>query len=254
MKILILDLESAPKKAYVWQFWKANIGTNQLLGYGYLMSAAYKWLGDDEVHYLESRTEDDSELVYELSRVLNEADIVIAHNAKKFDMPLLRARAVINRIEPWSPVKVIDTLFDAKKEFRFDRNTLEYLALIFGVEEKLKHKNFPGFELWAECIAGNEEAWKEMKEYNIQDVVTLEQVYLRMRPWLSGHPNVGVYEDKEEHVCPKCGSVHVHKRGFYFTNVGKYQRYRCTDCGGWSRSRYTEKPLEARKNLLANAI
>ena len=36
-------------------------------------------------------------------------------------------------------------------------------------------------------------------------------------------------------VCPKCGSQHVNKRGFAETNVGKFQRYRCDDCGSWSR-------------------
>ncbi|MEL7422985.1 MAG: ribonuclease H-like domain-containing protein, partial [Bacteroidota bacterium] len=148
----------------------------------------------------------------------------------------------------------IDTLRIAKREFRFDSNKLEYIAKVLGVEEKDQHKEFPGFELWAECMAGNPKAWKEMRLYNVQDVITLEQVYLKLRPWATNHPNVMVNKDSEEHACPKCGGTHLHRRGYQYTNTGKYQRYQCTDCGGWSRTRYTENTKEVRKSLLTNAV
>lgn len=254
MRVLVFDIETAPKKAYVWQFWKQNIGLNQLIGYGYVMSIAYKWLGEDEIFYLENRTEDDRELVEKFSHVLESADMAIAHNCLGFDIPVLRSRAVIHGIAPWSPVKIIDTLRIAKREFRFDSNKLEYIAKVLGVEEKDQHKEFPGFELWAECMAGNPKAWKEMRLYNVQDVITLEQVYLKLRPWATNHPNVMVNKDSEEHACPKCGGTHLHRRGYQYTNTGKYQRYQCTDCGGWSRTRYTENTKEVRKSLLTNAV
>ncbi|MEL7423487.1 MAG: hypothetical protein AAFN81_10880, partial [Bacteroidota bacterium] len=102
MKVLVFDIETSPKKAYVWQFWKQNIGLNQLIGYGYVMSIAYKWLGEDEIFYLENRTEDDRELVEKFSHVLESADMAIAHNCLGFDIPVLRSRAVIHGIAPWS--------------------------------------------------------------------------------------------------------------------------------------------------------
>lgn len=254
MKIVSIDIETAPKKAFIWRFWKENISTKQLIENGYIMSMAWKWLGQDNVHYAETRTEDDRELVEEISAVLNEADLVIAHNGDRFDIPMIRTRAVTHGMQPWSPHKVIDTLKVAKREFRFEKNTLEHIAYSLGVDAKGAHKEFPGFELWAECILGNEKAWEEMKKYNIQDVEVLEQVYLKMRPWMTNHPNIAVNGDFTEYVCPKCGSKHVHKRGHYFTNVGKYQRFQCQDCGGWGRSRYTENEIEVRKALLTNAV
>ena len=42
MKTLIIDIETAPSIAYVWQMWKANIGLNQVEERGYLMSYAAK--------------------------------------------------------------------------------------------------------------------------------------------------------------------------------------------------------------------
>ena len=129
-------------------------------------------------------------------------------------------------------------------------NSLAFLADVLKVPPKGEHKKFPGFLLWKECLKGNEEAWEEMRVYNIQDIDTLEEVYLRLRPWSTDHPNLGVFHQGEDIRCPKCGGVHLHKRGFAFTNVAKYQRYVCTSCGGWARSRYQEKKLG--EGLLSN--
>jgi len=253
-KVLIIDLETAPKQAYVWRFFKENVGAKQVLGHGYIMSFAYKWLGDKEVSYHETRTEDDGQLCMELAFVLDQADVVVAHNAERFDLPTARARMLVNGLRPPSPYKVVDTLKVAKKEFLFPSNSLEYLAKVLKCAPKLAHKKFPGFELWAECIKGNEAAWQEMKEYNIQDVDTLEEIYLRMRPWATNHPNIGVFEEQDRPICPKCGSAHVQLRGFTVTNVGKYQKFQCQGCGGWARTRFTEYPKDKRKQLVVNAV
>jgi hypothetical protein len=82
--------------------------------------------------------------------------------------------------------------------------------------------------------------------------VATEKVYLKLRPYIVGHPNVGNYDDNEERVCPKCGSHKVQQRGFSVTQAGKYARYQCTSCGGWSRSRYTLNTKGKRHALLSN--
>lgn len=252
--ILLIDLEVAPKLAYVWEFFKANIGSKQVLDHGYIMSFAAKWLGDGEIIYKESRKVDDTEIVKDIISLLDRADVVIAHNAKKFDVPMINARAIVAGVMPPSPYKVVDTLKVAKDEFRFNKNTLEYLATVLGCTPKSSHKKFPGFELWLECIRNNEEAWKELKEYNIQDVETLEEIYLKMRPWIRNHPNVGVYKEQPRPVCPKCGSDHLQFRGYYHSNVGKFRRLQCQDCGGWSRTRFTQYPKDINKELVINAL
>ena len=253
-KILIVDIETAPKLAYVWGFWNTNVGLNQTLSSTYIMSYAAKWLGDEGVAYAETRDENDQILCEQLSAYFDSADIVIAHNGSKFDIPIVRARSVLHGIKPWSPIKEIDTLKVAKKEFRFDRNSLAYLADFLGVEEKGEHKEFPGFELWSECIKGNPAAWREMRKYNIQDVETLEQVYLKLRPWIRNHPNLGVLAEDDRPLCPKCGCPHVQYRGYVTTNVGKYRKFQCNECGGWGRTRFTEYPKDKRKSLVVNAV
>lgn len=254
-KILLFDLECAPKVAYVWQFFKVFVQPDMVVQDGYLMTAAWKWLDNEEIFCvsMQDTPEDDYEVTKAVATLLDQADIVIAHNAKKFDVPLINARCIIHGIKPPSPYKIIDTLEVARKKFRFDSNKLEYLATVLGCTPKGGHKKFPGFTLWKECMAGNPEAWEEMVAYNINDVETLEEIYLKMRPWMDQHPNVAAMMGEEQHICPKCGGKHLQKRGTYVSAVNKYQRYQCNDCGGWSRTRFTEATAGQRKSLLTNA-
>ncbi len=244
MKTLLLDIETAPKVAHVWRFFKENISAKQVKEHGYIMSFAAKWLGEDQMFYEENRKDKEAKLLKSLSNLLDQADFVVAHNGEEFDLKEIRARCVVNNIKPFSPVKVIDTLKIARREFRFPSYSLEYLTGVLGCAVKKDgHKQFPGFELWLECLRQNDEAWKEMRLYNEQDVLALEALYLKLRPWDSRHPHVNIDGDNDEDiVCPKCGGKHVHWRGYAYTTTGMYKRYQCQDCFGWGRSRYTLLP------------
>lgn len=244
-KILILDIETAPNIAYVWGAWKQNIGQKQWVQKSHIMSFAAKWLGEDEIIYKENRKADDTEIVRELFKVLDRADIVVAHNGQQFDIPSILGRGVVHGLTPPSPHFVVDTLKVARREFRFVSNSLANLAEELGVSLKQEHKKFPGFELWLECLKENEAAWSEMREYNIQDVLTLEEVYLRLRPYMRHHPNVAHKQVGDEDVfCPKCGSNDIQYRGWYFTKMGiAYRKFVCKSCGGWGRERHASKDI-----------
>lgn len=253
-RILILDIETAPTRAAVWRIFKENVGLDQIENDWYILSFAAKWEGDSKVHYFDKsrswQDDDDSLLLEPLRVLLDQADIVVAHNGRKFDCPKINARMIINGFDPVSPYRIVDTLDICKKNFAFTSNKLAYISKALGVEEKLSHTDFPGYKLWQQCLIGNKKAWKEMKIYNIQDVISLEQVYLKLRPWHGMHPNAGNYSSVIGPVCSKCGSPHLSPRGFTFTQVGKYQRFRCDDCGGWSRDRKTHSTKEQRDALL----
>lgn len=255
-KILFLDIETAPKLAYVYQFFKTNISPKQVKDHGYIISFAGIWNDDSDknVIYAEARGEDDSDLVKMMIQLLDEADFVVGHNAEMFDAATINARALVLGIKPPSPYKVIDTLKAAKRYFKFESNSLEYISGILDIKhKKLSHNKFPGYELFIECMKGNSEAFKENKKYNIWDTLTVRDVYYEMRPWIRNHPNMVVQNEASDHACPKCGGVHLTRRGFAYTNVGKYQRFVCNDCGGWSRTRFTERDPEKARSLLTNA-
>ncbi|MHA6907390.1 ribonuclease H-like domain-containing protein [Ralstonia pseudosolanacearum] len=255
-RTLLLDIETAPILANVWRTWKENVGMDQIRADWYILSFSAKWLGAKRVMYFDQSKakdiEDDTFLMRKLHELLNEADIVVAHNGRRFDLKKINARLIVKGFPPPSPYVIVDTLEIAKRHFAFTSNRLAYLTDTLCTEKKLAHAKFPGFMLWKECLAGNKEAWREMRTYNIQDVVSLEELYLKLRPWAEGHPNVANFDEPEHPACPKCGSENVIQKGHRHTQVGRYVRYRCNDCGGWARGRVIQNSKAQRSNLLIN--
>ena len=124
---------------------------------------------------------------------------------------------------------------------------MDYVLKYLGLGGKIQHK---GMQLWRECMNMLPKAWKEMEVYNKHDVVELEKLYLWLIPWIHNHPNFGLFMNSAEKVCPNCGSNSLQKRGKAYTNTLTYQRYRCNDCGSWSKDRYTNLSKEDRKNVV----
>ena len=255
VRILILDIETAPNLAYVWKFFKENISPKQVLEHTTILSFAAKWLHSPTTLYHDCRgVLEERDILLALKMLLDRADIVVAHNGAKFDLPTISGRFLVNGIMPPSPFKIVDTYLAARKWFNFPSNSLEYLAEVFSLDvKKQSHSLYPGFELWKGVLIGDEDAWEEMRRYNIQDVEVLEALYFKMRPYIKNHPNIGVYLEREIACCSKCGSTNIHYRGYYKTSVGKYRRFVCNDCGGWSKTRFTELGKNINKTLLTSA-
>ncbi len=234
MRILLLDIESAPNTAHVWGLFKQNISISQLMDSSYVLCWAAKWLGDDYVYFDSVHRSKPKQMLKGIHQLLSEADAVIHYNGTRFDIPTLNKEFLLNGYAPPASYKQIDLLKTAKDRFRFPSNKLDYVAQSLGVGEKHKHA---GHELWVKCMAGDDDSWKVMEEYNVQDVVLLESVYHKLLPWIKNHPNIALYDGQEEETCPNCGGNHLIRRGLAHTIVGTYQRYQCNDCGTWSRDR-----------------
>jgi len=129
-KVLIYDIETAPMLGYCWSLWDQNIGLNQIESDWYVLSWSAKWLDDDDdqVMYMDQRKakniEDDKKLLEAMWKLLDECDIVITQNGKKFDQKKLNARFILNGMQPPSSYKHIDTRQIAKRYFGFTSNNL----------------------------------------------------------------------------------------------------------------------------------
>ena len=254
-KVLLLDIETAPMLGYVWQLWDQNVALNQLKADWYILSFACKWLNDspDKVVYCDQRNatniEDDSEILKKLWKLLDEADCVLTQNGQRFDIPKINARFIQHGFQPPSSYRHIDTMRIAKSVFGFTSNKLEYMTdKLCKKYKKLKHAKFSGFELWKECLAGNLEAWSEMQEYNTMDILSLEELYFVLVPW-APTINFNVFREDNEIRCNACNSLEFVKNGFKYSNLAKYQKYKCTVCGAESVSRENLLSKEKRKSL-----
>lgn len=256
MRNLLLDIETAPNTAYVWGTFKQNIGLNQIIETGRVLCLAYKWLGDDETHFLaEWQAGGRQQFLTEIARVLDEADVVTTYNGKKFDIPTLNKELLTEGILPPSPYKQIDLYQIVRSTFRFTSNKLDHVAEQLGIGNKVKHE---GFELWIKVMAGDAEARERMREYNLQDVDLMVPLYHKLRPWIRNHPNAALFaedhRDTETLRCKTCGGHHLVKRGYAYTQLGKFQRYRCEDCGSWSRGRENLTSKEQRQTFTTQIV
>lgn len=255
-KILTLDIETVPLESYTWGIWEQNVGLEMIKTEQSILSFAGKWLDKKTVIYADTmgrgakKVRDDKKLVGEIWKLLDAADIVVAQNGQRFDIKKINSRLIQHGFGPYSPVKVVDTLLVAKRHFAFTSNKLEWQSKYLTDSPKSKHKQFPGFELWAECLKDNPKARAELKKYNKQDVISTEKLYLKQRPWIANHPNLGTYSTEDGPTCPNCNSPDVHKSGVRVLQQGTYTRFHCQNCGGWSRSKQMLASLPIRKAKL----
>jgi len=233
-RILLTDIETAPNKAYIWGLWDKFVPTDRVIESGYMLCFSAKWLGDKHMMYADMRNGSKPMLLAAHS-LLNDADIVVHYNGTKFDIPTLRREFIKANMKPPAPFKQLDLLRVVKRYFRFESNKLDYVSRALGLGNKARHE---GFQLWVKCMEGDPKAWSVMERYNKQDVVLLEKLYLRLRPWIDQHPNMSAYQ--EDLACPKCGSGLIQRRGSQVALTRVYQRYQCRMCGGWFRGNGAE--------------
>lgn len=250
-RVLHLDIETSLMRVWCFSLHQQYISMDDIVTDWNILSFCAKWHGTGPAIYQSLRTQrnptNDFKLCKSLHRMLSEADVVVAHNGKRFDLKKIRARMAHNRMPPFPDVRIIDTFLESRRVFGFTSQKLAYLTQHFGEDgmRKNAHGKFPGKKLWIECQSGNQQAWDEMEKYNIPDVLSMEGAYMELRPWFQGAQSLAVFQAPHDgRTCPNCGGHDHEKRGLRHTQVGIYQRYQCTTlgkdgrvCGAWYRGR-----------------
>lgn len=234
VKVLILDIETSPNMAHVWGLFNQNIGINQLLESGEVICFAAKWHDSSRILYYSTYHHGKARMVEAAYELVSEADAVVHYNGKKFDMPHLNREFILMGYTPPSPYAQIDLLHVVKRNFRFTSNKLDYVSQALGLGEKTPHT---GHQLWLDCLSGDAQAWRLMRKYNKQDVLLTEALYDTLLPWIATHPSAALRDNPhmEEETCPNCSGTDLRPQGRAYTSVSVYQRFKCADCGKWSR-------------------
>lgn len=247
--IAIYDIELSPIRMWCYSRWQANalwVDQEQ-----YLMSFAFKWYGTSKIHYYDLRDQTtysvdrkhDKQLTKALYDMWQMSDILVAYNGAKFDQRVAKMQFARHGLIP-KPVRDIDPLKIARKEFKFSSNSMRQVAIELGVAPKL---DVPLGHLTQQIIEHDDkQAWKEFKKYNIQDVETLEAIWIKIRPYATTHVTISAYGDYDG--CPRCGkSDALIRYGFKYTNSYKYQEWHCNPkkggCGHYPRTRVSEQSL-----------
>ena len=251
--ILIFDIETAPMEVYVWGLYKQRINHENVIEDWFVLSWSAKWLFSGEVMSdvltpEEAQNGDDKRICDSMWQHFESADIVVAHNARRFDVRKLNSRWMLHGLIPPSPYQTIDTLKESQKMAAHSSHRLDYLGKIMHNKGKIE----TDYRLWKRCKTGDPEALMYMEKYNKEDVLLLEEVYLSMRGWIKSHPNVGLYMETTESVCANCGGDKIHEVSEYVTPAGVFRAFRCDNkrCGAISRMRISQIPLSKKKDLM----
>jgi uncharacterized protein YprB with RNaseH-like and TPR domain len=187
LKILHLDIETTPIKAYVWGLWDQNVSIDQIIEPTEMLCFGARWSNSKKVIFKSVHHDGKQAMLDELHKLMDEADVLVGWNSAAFDHKHINREFLENGMQPPSPVKDLDLMSVTKANFQFPSNKLDYVAQRLGVGAKVKHS---GFSLWIKCMEGDEKAWREMKKYQIQDVNLLVDLYDELAPWFVGKASV----------------------------------------------------------------
>lgn len=166
--------------------------------FGRVLCAVAQFYGPDELkvwradHYRDwkaGRRSSDAELVTDILKGVEEADVVVAHNGVNFDLPFLRTRALIHGLPPVHPSKIVDPVQLARKTFRFHSNSLDAIASMIGTDFE-KTRVEPRY--WVKALAdGDKESLDYIVEHCEKDVIVLEEVAYKMRKYIKSIDGIG---------------------------------------------------------------
>ncbi len=187
-KTLLLDLETSPVKGYWWHGMH-EVNPIKIIEHSRILSYAFKWYGVGKTEVRSQRMYttytkdkvDNKLLVADLVKLYAKAEYVVGHNLKAFDDKVANKGVLLNGLTPPPRHRVIDTLTVARSTFRLDSNKLDDLAALLGIGRKLPHTGFP---MWEGCMDGKLESWYLMEKYNAHDILLLEGVYNKFRPFI----------------------------------------------------------------------
>lgn len=254
LNILYFDLESSLMGTLTFGLWNQNISGNRITKFSHLLSNSWAF-NDEEPQGVRLDPKDveagnDLLVVVDTIRAIEKSDLIISFNGKRFDVPLLKTRALAHGLPPIKFPPHLDLMQEAKKNFRFPSNSMQNISLYLGEHGKLATS---GRSLWERCYNYQnyedcDQALADMLEYGLMDITATRDLHKRLQGWFKSPVNIGMMtkeingvNTKENHelLCPHCSSKDVDKIGSKaYTSVSAFDIYRCGSsvCRGLSRS------------------
>jgi len=228
-KVMVYDIETSLVRIEHWGTGKTYINHSQLSagreGETRIISIAWKYVGEDEVFALAWDDGCDKEMMTEFMAYYNRCDMVIGQNNNSFDNKLVATRAAKHGLFLNRFVKSFDIYRKVKSVFKMQSYSMAYMAKFFGLTLKQSHE---GIRMWKMIQYGNPEEKAEylqkMVDYNIGDIVTTEELYMKLRPYLNTVRHEGVKAGKPRWSCPVTGSLNIELYNTIYTEAGTVQR------------------------------
>ena len=250
-----LDVERIPGRHSTWHrgqtitgpFWDLNeikawtgkrIHADDVKEWPRTICAAWKWYDEEDVEFAaEWQVGGYDGFMRAVWEVFDRADLIIGHNADRFDARHLMGGWAEMGLPAPSPYKVIDTLKIARGTFAYESNTLDALNKRLGIDAKTDKYDS---RVAKAAVAGDKEAQDRIRFYNMGDIAASEALFDRLRPYARNIPHLGMWTD-DEMACPSCGHTMTATGRTVHANVQKYEHLRCDNCGAHARGTTTLK-------------
>jgi DNA polymerase elongation subunit (family B) len=254
-RILLYDIETSLQPVAVFQLAGNDwIDPSSILAERHLISVCWKWYGNAKVHSVSllddpkrfaADPHDDRHVAEVFHKVLQEADVLVGHNSDSFDLRYLKTRMLVHGLPALAPMSTLDTYKVAKKHFMLNSNKLDYIARLLKIGKKMDTPK----GLWMDVLRGSRKAVSTMVKYNRHDVILLEKVFSRLRPYMDNHINRELFSKEG---CPRCGSSKIQSRGYHRAISRVYRRFQCQNpvCMGWFRAAVNEKDIKTKFRVL----
>jgi predicted PolB exonuclease-like 3'-5' exonuclease len=207
-KVLFYDIETSYNIVKSWRVgYNMTIQPEDILHERKIICVSYSWLDDDMVYNITwDENQDDKELLITFIDVLNQADLIVAHNGEGYDLPWIRTRALLHDLPMRINYKQFDTLKVARRKFNFNSNKLDYISTFLGFGHKIK----TNMALWDEIILRKcETSLAYMVEYCNKDVLLLEKVYKKLMYHEVPMYHKGVVDGKAKYTSPYTGTDNI---------------------------------------------
>ena len=236
LKMLALDIETAPLTAYAWGLWDQNIGINQVIDWGRIICFSAQWYGSKTVIFKSEYHDSPEEMFATLHQLLDEADVVTGWNSDAFDLPWIEGELQLRGFTAFSPVHKLDLMKHFRRHSKFASKKLAVVSERFLHTTKVTN---PGMQMWRDCIEQDvdpevkRKAWNLMRKYAKKDTALLWPIFDSVKSWIKLPVPMVVSDDGE----PRCrfGHTNIQLRGESKTQRMTYQRFQCNECGAWGK-------------------
>lgn len=219
-------------KILFWDIETTNLSAN----FGFIVCVGFKRLGEatkvvsiaDYPKSFAKKHYNDFFVVQEAKKIIEASEVICTHYGSRFDLPFLNARLIKHGLTPVPPdIPHIDTWRISRYKLQLNSNRLATIAEYFNLGTKSPVTS----DAWLGAMSGDQKSIDYVVKHCKLDVDILERVYMKLRPLITNHPNLGLNKNLLD-ACPNCGKGgFLQKHGFHVTHKGRYQRYHCMNCG-----------------------
>lgn len=232
IKRLFYDIEVSPGVYWAWRpGYNISLSYKNQLKEASMICISYRWEGQKRVHHLTwDSNQCDKKMIKAFITVLESADEICGHNSDSFDLKWVRTRAIKHGLSMSPKFVAYDTWREAKRLFRFDSGSLDYITQYLGVSRK---RETGGASLWTDvCFSKDAKvrkaALKRMVSYCDGDVIAQEEVFQKMKPYLVSKSSIATFRSS----CPECDSDNVRIAKRRITAAGTRQiQFQCQEAG-----------------------